>query len=48
MSRNIWFVRHAQSEYNQKKLFRVDMIAHDKNKRIHIGFNAFKMNIVCI
>ena len=21
MSRSIWFVRHAQSEYNQKKLF---------------------------
>ena len=30
--------------YDQKKLFRVDMIAYDKNKRIHIGFNAFKMN----
>ena len=21
MSRSIWFVRHAQSEYNKKKLF---------------------------
>jgi len=30
--------------YDQKKLFKVDMILTDKKKRIHIGFNAFKLN----
>tara|TARA_Y100001970_G_scaffold123625_1_gene153286 strand:- start:91 stop:1101 length:1011 start_codon:yes stop_codon:yes gene_type:complete len=30
--------------YDQKKLFKVDLILSDKKNRIHIGFNTFKMN----
>ena len=30
--------------YDQKKLFNVSMRLHDGQKRIHIGFNAFKLN----
>tara|TARA_B100000959_G_scaffold128777_1_gene135112 strand:- start:1806 stop:2342 length:537 start_codon:yes stop_codon:yes gene_type:complete len=40
MSRNIWFVRHAQSEYNQKKLFTgwhdPQLTEHGINKAIEL------------
>ena len=49
MSRSIWFVRHAQSEYNQKKLFTgwhdPNLTEHCKEKahqlKKDLGMNAY-------
>ena len=38
MDRKIWFVRHAQSEYNKKKLF-------SPKKAVHNAPDAFKAKV---